>query len=237
MTLSPTGQVLRDALDGPFHAVKQRWRDEVAADDFVRDPVLGVDEARDWALDRLTRLARRGFAVAGFPAEYGGRGDQAESVAHFEMLALGDLSLAIKSGVQHGLWGGAIVNLGTEFHHATFLPDTIPVALAGCFAMTEIGHGSDVQSLQTTITYLPDTAEFEVAGGSAWAVGPPRRPGRRSRSRRGTRCSAGSSACRGWARRSCCSTTSPINASSCPTSPAPTRSGSPRTSSRCNSSG
>lgn len=162
MTLSPTGQVLRDALDGPFHAVKQRWRDEVAADDFVRDPVLGVDEARDWALDRLTRLARRGFAVAGFPAEYGGRGDQAESVAHFEMLALGDLSLAIKSGVQHGLWGGAIVNLGTEFHHATFLPDTIPVALAGCFAMTEIGHGSDVQSLQTTITYLPDTAEFEV---------------------------------------------------------------------------
>lgn len=162
MTLSPTGHALRRALDGPLHAVKQRWRDEVSADDFVRDPLLGIDEARDWAIDRLVRLSERGFAVAGFPEEWGGQGDQADAVAHFEMLALGDLSLNIKAGVQHGLWGGAVTNLGTRFHHETFLPDTIAVALPGCFAMTEIGHGSDVQSLETTITYVPEADEFEV---------------------------------------------------------------------------
>ncbi|MFT3875434.1 MAG: acyl-CoA dehydrogenase [Propioniciclava sp.] len=160
--ITATGEGLRRALDGPFHTLKQRWRHEVSADDFVRDPTLGVEEAREWALDKLVALAARGFAIAGFPEAQGGRGSTAESVAHFEMLAMGDLSLTIKSGVQHGLWGGAIVNLGTSWHHETFLPGTITGELTGCFAMTELGHGSDVQSLETTITWLPETCEFEV---------------------------------------------------------------------------
>ena len=162
MSISPTGRALRRALDGPFHDLKQRWRDEVSAADVVRAPDLDVEAARDWTLDSLTRLARRGFAIAGFPAEYGGRGTQADSVAHFEMLALGDLSLAIKGGVQHGLYGGAVTNLGTEFHHRTFLPRAITVEDGGCFAMTELGHGSDVQSLETLITFLPADDAFEV---------------------------------------------------------------------------
>ena len=157
-----TGTALRDALDGPFHDVKQRWRDEIVASDIVRDPAMGMDEAREWTMDALVSLARRKFAVAGFPAEYGGRGNHAESVAHFEMLALGDLSLTIKSGVQHGLFGGAITNLGTEWHHATYLPGVIDCTLPGCFAMTELGHGSDVSSIETTITWVPGTGEFEV---------------------------------------------------------------------------
>ena len=160
--ITATGEALRRALDGPFHDVKMRWREEVRAEDFVRDPEWDVATARAWALDKLVDLVGREFAIAGFPEAQGGRGTQAESVAHFEMLALGDLSLAIKSGVQHGLWGGAITNLGTRWHHETFLPGTISGEMMGCFAMTELGHGSDVQSLETTITWLPDTREFEV---------------------------------------------------------------------------
>ncbi|MDF1487142.1 acyl-CoA dehydrogenase family protein [Tessaracoccus caeni] len=162
MTITPTGDALRTALDGPFHEIKQRWRDEITADDVVRDPTLSLEEARDWTLDRVIRVARRQFVTAGFPAAQGGRGSVAESVANFEMLAMGDLSLTIKSGVQHGLFGGAITNLGTQWHHETFLPGAIDVSLPGCFAMTELGHGSDVQSVETTITYLPDSDEFEV---------------------------------------------------------------------------
>ncbi len=78
------------------------------------------------------------------------------------MLAMGDLSLTIKSGVQHGLWGGAITNLGTQWHHETWLPDTITGKATGCFAMTELGHGSDVQSIETTITWIAEDGEFEV---------------------------------------------------------------------------
>ena len=161
-SLTATGEALRRALDGPFHNVTQRWRDEVSAADFVRNPDQDIPTARQWALDKLVELAGRGFAIAGFPEAHGGDGPVAESVAHFEMLAMGDLSLTIKSGVQHGLWGGAVTNLGTQWHHDTWLPGTITGELTGCFAMTELGHGSDVQSLETTITWVPEDGEFEV---------------------------------------------------------------------------
>lgn len=161
-TLTATGEALRRSLDGPFHSVKQRWREEVTAEDFVRDPDWDIPTAREWALDKLLALAARDFAIAGFPEAQGGRGTVAESVAHFEMLAMGDLSLTIKSGVQHGLWGGAVTNLGTQWHHETWLPGTITGEATGCFAMTELGHGSDVQSIETTITWIPEDGEFEV---------------------------------------------------------------------------
>ncbi len=157
-----SGAALREALDGPFHELKQHWRDTVSADDVVRDPALSMAEARDWTLDRIIRLTGRGLGVAGFPAEFGGLGNHAESEAQFEMLGMGDLSLTIKSGVQHGLFGGAITNLGTRWHQETFLPDVIACRLLGCFAMTELGHGSDVQSIETTITWLPESHEFDV---------------------------------------------------------------------------
>ena len=32
MTITPTGEGLRRALDGPFHDLKQRWRNEVKAE-------------------------------------------------------------------------------------------------------------------------------------------------------------------------------------------------------------
>ena len=63
----------------------------------------------------------------------------------------------VKAGVQWGLFGGAIENLGTERHHEAYVQRIIDLDLLGCFAMTETGHGSDVQSLETTATYDPAT--------------------------------------------------------------------------------
>ncbi|MCC2593504.1 acyl-CoA dehydrogenase family protein [Tessaracoccus sp. OS52] len=157
--ITPTGQALKVALDGRFHALKENWRTNVTAEDVVRDPSQPMAEAREWALEKLKALAARNFAVAGFPNH---PGTVAESIAHFEMLALGDLSLNIKSGVQHGLFGGAITNLGNSWHHETFIDGVIDCSITGCFAMTELGHGSDVQSVETTITYVPETDEYEV---------------------------------------------------------------------------
>ncbi|MDT7785472.1 MAG: acyl-CoA oxidase, partial [Pseudonocardiales bacterium] len=98
----------------------------------------------------------------GFPKRYGGQGDVGGSVTSFEMLAFADLSLQVKAGVQWGLFGGAILHLGTEAHHEKFLPRVLSLELPGCFAMTETGHGSDVQSVGTTATYDPDSATFTI---------------------------------------------------------------------------
>ena len=75
---------------------------------------------------------------------------------------MGDLSLLVKVGVQWGLFGGAILHLGTERHHRAYLRDLIELRLLGCFAMTERGHGSDVASIDTTAVYDIDTDEFVI---------------------------------------------------------------------------
>ena len=47
-------------------------------------------------------------------ASSAGSGDFGANVAAFETLAFGDLSLLVKFGVQFGLWGGAVQQLGTR---------------------------------------------------------------------------------------------------------------------------
>lgn len=106
-------------------------------------------------------MAAAGVSDEGFRKEHGGTGDVGAAVTMIEMLAMSDLSLMVKAGVQWGLFGGAVENLGTE-RHASYVRDIITLDLLGCFAMTETGHGSDVQSLETTATYDVETEEFVV---------------------------------------------------------------------------
>ncbi|TAL40782.1 MAG: acyl-CoA dehydrogenase, partial [Salinibacterium sp.] len=71
-----------------------------------------------------------------------------------------DPSLQIKGGVQWGLFGGAVLHLGTARHHTAFLPGIMSLDVPGIFAMTETGHGSDVSSIATTATYDENAGEF-----------------------------------------------------------------------------
>jgi acyl-CoA oxidase len=107
-------------------------------------------------------MAETGQTGMGFPREYGGGGDLGASIAAFETLAYGDLSLLVKVGVQFGLFGGAILMLGSKRHHDAYLEDLVGGRLMGCFAMTESGHGSNVQALGTTASYDPGGDEFVV---------------------------------------------------------------------------
>ena len=123
---------------------------------------LSTDDFRDRVRDLVVMMASTGQTGMGFPEEYGGGGDLGASIAAFETLAYGDLSVLVKVGVQFGLFGGAILQLGTQRHHDAYLRDLITGRLMGCFAMTEVGHGSNVQALGTVATYDPDTEEFVV---------------------------------------------------------------------------
>lgn len=159
MTLS---EQLRIALDGKWRHVREQARVELAGMDLLYDPTLSMDQARDRVLEQLRKLVPTGIPAAGFTVENGGLGDPGMSVTGIEMLAQFDLSLMVKAGVQWGLFGGAIENLGTQRHHDAYVRDLISCDLLGCFAMTETGHGSDVQSLETTATYDPATQEFVI---------------------------------------------------------------------------
>lgn len=118
--------------------------------------------ARTKVAEQMRIMAAFGAAADSFRKEHGGTGDVGAAITMIEMLAMSDLSLMVKAGVQWGLFGGAVENLGTERHHETYVPKIISLELRGCFAMTETGHGSDVQSLETTATYDAETQEFVI---------------------------------------------------------------------------
>ncbi|HEY2044499.1 MAG TPA: acyl-CoA dehydrogenase [Jatrophihabitans sp.] len=153
---------LRRHLDGRWADVRAEAR--LLGDDELFRPVYGLSLAdqRARTVEQVRALAKRGLTGYGFPAAYGGRDDIGASITAFDMLAMGDLSLLVKVGVQFGLFGGAVLHLGTAPHHERFLADVISGELFGCFAMTEHGHGSDVAALQTTATFDPITDEFVV---------------------------------------------------------------------------
>ncbi|MER7010431.1 acyl-CoA dehydrogenase [Saccharopolyspora sp. NPDC000359] len=152
---------LTTLLDGRWKHVRDQVREALADVDLAPADDLDTESHRAHTLEQLRQLAKTGVPALGFPTEHGGSGDTGGSVVSLEMLP-GNLSLMVKSGVQWGLFGGAVVALGTERHHERYLRDIISLELPGCFAMTETGHGSDVQNLRTTATYDPESQEFVV---------------------------------------------------------------------------
>jgi acyl-CoA oxidase len=149
-------------LDGRWAPIRRQARE--LADDPRFAIRLGQDTEtqRAHVLEQLRVLAAADYARLGFPREYGGLDDLGASITGFEMLAMGDASLLVKAGVQWGLFGGAILHLGTERHHVAYLAELMSLELLGCFAMTEAGHGSDVAALLTTASYDPAAGEFDL---------------------------------------------------------------------------
>lgn len=154
---------LRSLLDGRWRAVREDVRRELSTGRFdPPDRPLPTEEHRARVTGQLLELTTQPLAAMGLTPEQGGTGDHGGSVTAFEMLAHTDLSLFVKAGVQFGLFGGAIANLGTRRHHAAYLPGVLDGSLLGCFAMTETGGGSDVAALRTTATHDPVSDDLVI---------------------------------------------------------------------------
>ncbi|HEX6548903.1 MAG TPA: acyl-CoA dehydrogenase [Candidatus Dormibacteraeota bacterium] len=154
---------LRQFRDGRYRSVREQVRRQ-ARELAIFQPRYGLslEEARARTWEQLEALRDTGGAGRMFPKKYGGQGNVGGSITAFEMLGHADLALLVKAGVQWGLFGGAIHHLGTERHLREYVPKVISLELPGCFAMTETGHGSDVQSVRTTATYDPKRRDFVI---------------------------------------------------------------------------
>jgi acyl-CoA oxidase len=155
---------LRRLLDGKYAEVRDLVRSNLAEYASILEDEEALDRAafRERVKDVVVEMAATGQTGMGFPEEYGGGGDVGAAIAAFETLAFGDLSVLVKVGVQFGLFGGAILQLGSKHHHDTYLADLITGKVMGCFAMTETGHGSNVQALGTVATYDEAAQEFVI---------------------------------------------------------------------------
>lgn len=166
-TSRPTGpridvESLGRQLLGTWADIRLEARVRAGKPELQRIEGQTMEEHRERVLGQLKLLVESRAVHRAFPKSVGGQDDHGGNIAAFEELVLADPSLQIKSGVQWGLFGAAVLHLGTEYHHETFLPDIMSLKVPGAFAMTETGHGSDVAAIGTTATYDEQKQQFVI---------------------------------------------------------------------------
>src|SRR3954468_17765998 len=107
-----TTDTLRTLLDGRYPETRERVRGWLSEPGNEPADDLPTEEHRARVLAWAQELASEGDTAIGYPVEYGGQDSPGTSVTAFEALAMGDLSLLVKCGVQFGLFVGAILHLG-----------------------------------------------------------------------------------------------------------------------------
>ncbi|TRZ45794.1 acyl-CoA dehydrogenase [Robertkochia solimangrovi] len=140
----------------------KRIRHTLDSDKFRFEIFRDKEHQRKNVLQQVKDLASHGFGAMAYDQAYGGLKDMPGYASVFEHLIYSSGSLAVKFGVQFGLFGGSVFNLGTERHHDRYLNDIGQTKLLGCFAMTETRHGSNVRGIRTTATYVKETDQIVI---------------------------------------------------------------------------
>ena len=155
-------EALGQHLMGRWADIRRISREVAARPEMKRVEGLSSTEHRERVFHQLGLLVKEGAVHKAFPKSVGGLEDAGGNIAQFEELVLADPSLQIKAGVQWGLFGSAVMHLGTEKHHLKWLPGIMSLEIPGSFAMTETGHGSDVSAVGTTASYDEATQEWVI---------------------------------------------------------------------------
>ena len=155
-------KALQRLLDGDNAEIRNAVKELITRPEFRYYDGSDVAVQRRQVLAWTRQIADAGIGRIVMPRSVGGEEDLPKFIAAFETLAFHDINLVIKLGVQFGLFVGSIQRLGTDYHRRKYLPDAGAARLMGCFAMTEIGHGSNVYGLETTAVFDTDGDCFVI---------------------------------------------------------------------------
>jgi len=144
-------------VDHDNHDQRQQMRKLLSEPLFTSRYNIALDAERELALSRLKEICdKKHISVLDFC------GDPRRIFTAHELTAVVDASTATKMTVQFNLFGGTVLRLGTERHHAQLLAGIDTLEDVGCFALTELGYGNNAVEMETTATYDHKTEEFVV---------------------------------------------------------------------------
>ena len=130
-------EILQSILDGKDAGLIRELKNLFSHDNFIFKKRDDLNAFRTEIYHACSLLAAKGYGAISYPDPYGGCNDMSSYFSVMETLSMVDLSLTIKFGVQFGLFGGSVLNLGTKKHHDRYLKSIGSLELPGCFAMSE----------------------------------------------------------------------------------------------------
>ncbi|KAM6150171.1 peroxisomal acyl-coenzyme A oxidase 3 isoform 1-T2 [Erethizon dorsatum] len=129
-----------------------------------KDPLFTGSRGADLSLEKYRELSflrcKRVFEYGFFSLD-----DLEQSPlrlpALFYCLGAYDWSLGAKVALHLMVFGSALYSLGSE-RHLKYIEKVLNMEIFGCFALTELSHGSNIQAIRTTAHYDPATEEFII---------------------------------------------------------------------------
>jgi alkylation response protein AidB-like acyl-CoA dehydrogenase len=117
----------------------------------IRPHVMEWDEAQQFSMDLLPKLAALGLTGIQFPDEYGGAEMSAiDYCICIEELARVCPGVALSVAAHNGLCSAHIGQFGTADQKKKYLPRLVRGEVLGAWGLTEAGAGSDAAAMRTT---------------------------------------------------------------------------------------
>jgi alkylation response protein AidB-like acyl-CoA dehydrogenase len=119
----------------------------------MRPHVMEWDEAQQFPMDLLPKLAALGLLGIQFPEEYGGSAMSAvDYCICIEELARVCPAIALSVAAHNGLCTAHIAMFGTEAQKSQYLPRLVQGEVLGAWGLTEASAGSDAAAMRTVAT-------------------------------------------------------------------------------------